>query len=69
MERLRGAPVHPRIRISMENWLESIKKVQTRRKEELINSTSRHPMYFMADDKGIMFCSCPTSHFGFKNSH
>ncbi|XP_034245324.1 meiosis-specific coiled-coil domain-containing protein MEIOC-like isoform X2 [Thrips palmi] len=54
MERLRGAPVHPRIRLSMENWLEAIKKVQTRRREELINSSSRHPMFFMADDKDTL---------------
>ncbi|KAK3922477.1 Meiosis-specific coiled-coil domain-containing protein MEIOC [Frankliniella fusca] len=54
MERLRGAPIHPRIRKSMEAWLESIKKVQTKRREELINSSSRHAMFFMADDKDTL---------------
>lgn len=53
MERLRGAPVHLRIRASMDNWLDAIKKVQTKRREELINSSSRHPMFYMANDKGV----------------
>lgn len=54
MERLRGAAIHPRIRVSMESWLEAIKKVQSKRREELINSRSRHPMFFVADDKDTL---------------
>ncbi|KAK7867119.1 hypothetical protein R5R35_005838 [Gryllus longicercus] len=42
MERLRGAGVHPEIHASMEAWLEAIKKVQARRRDEIINSTNRH---------------------------
>lgn len=62
MERLRGASIHPRIRAAMESWLEAIKKVQTKRRDELINSSSRHPMFFMADDKGKSYSMLPPFH-------
>ncbi|XP_021934301.1 uncharacterized protein LOC110836898 isoform X3 [Zootermopsis nevadensis] len=42
MERLRGEAVNPQIHMSMEAWLDSIKKVQARRRDEIINSTNRH---------------------------
>lgn len=42
MERLRGEAVNPQIHLSMEAWLDSIKKVQARRRDEIINSTNRH---------------------------
>nr|CAD7403785.1 unnamed protein product [Timema cristinae] len=41
MERLLGSPVNSRIHTTMETWLESIKKVQARRRDEIINSTNR----------------------------
>jgi hypothetical protein len=42
MEQLRGEAVNPQIHSSMEAWLDSIKKVQARRRDEIINSTNRH---------------------------
>jgi len=42
MERLLGEAVNPPIHLSMEAWLDSIKKVQARRRDEIINSTNRH---------------------------
>ncbi|KAJ9595896.1 hypothetical protein L9F63_012915, partial [Diploptera punctata] len=42
MERLRGEPVNPQIHVSMEAWLDAIKKVQARRRDEIVNSTNRH---------------------------
>ncbi|XP_069679107.1 uncharacterized protein [Periplaneta americana] len=42
MERLRGEAVNPQIHVSMEAWLDAIKKVQARRRDEIINSTNRH---------------------------
>jgi hypothetical protein len=42
MERLLGEAVNPLIHLSMEAWLDSIKKVQARRRDEIINSTNRH---------------------------
>jgi len=41
MERLRGEAVNPQIHMSMEAWLDSIKKVQARRRDEIINSANR----------------------------
>ncbi|XP_052091382.1 uncharacterized protein LOC127728199 [Mytilus californianus] len=42
MERLRNITVHPNIHSAMERWLEGIRKVQARRKEEIVNATNRH---------------------------
>ncbi|XP_023712973.1 uncharacterized protein LOC111867394 isoform X2 [Cryptotermes secundus] len=42
MEQLRGEAVSPQIHASMETWLDAIKKVQARRRDEIINSTNRH---------------------------
>jgi hypothetical protein len=41
MEQLRGEAVNGQIHASMETWLDSIKKVQARRRDEIINSTNR----------------------------
>ncbi|XP_063231100.1 uncharacterized protein LOC134535777 isoform X2 [Bacillus rossius redtenbacheri] len=41
MECLLGSPINPRIHASMGAWLDSIKKVQARRRDEIINSTNR----------------------------
>ena len=42
MEKLRNEPLHPNIHSAMETWMEGIRKVQARRKEEIINATNRH---------------------------
>ncbi|XP_047098911.1 uncharacterized protein LOC124713552 [Schistocerca piceifrons] len=61
MERLRGEAVHSNIHASMEAWLEAIKKVQSRRRDEIINSTNRHhsfvagiPTPRIQEDKDIL---------------
>lgn len=54
MERLRGSPIHPRIRESMESWMASVKRVQNKRRDELMNSSSRHQMFFVANEKDTL---------------
>lgn len=34
--------LHANIHSAMDMWLEGIRKVQTRRKEEIVNATNRH---------------------------
>ncbi|XP_046599603.1 meiosis-specific coiled-coil domain-containing protein MEIOC-like [Neodiprion lecontei] len=58
MERLRGATMNQRVHKAMEYWLEVIKYVQERRKQEIANATKRQkenphciPMH---DDKDIL---------------
>ena len=41
VERL-GTTLHANIHSNMETWMEAIRKVQARRKEEIINATNRH---------------------------
>ncbi|XP_055928830.1 uncharacterized protein LOC129959939 [Argiope bruennichi] len=41
MEQLRKSPVHPNIHVSMEKWLEAIRNVQARRRDEIINVANR----------------------------
>lgn len=41
MERLRSADMNQRVHKAMEHWLEAIKFVQERRKQEIINATKR----------------------------
>lgn len=59
MERLRGENVNGNIHTTMETWLDAIKKVQCRRREELINASNRHQdmiarieTYRVQEDKG-----------------
>ena len=42
MEKLRGEVMHANIHSTMDTWMEGIRKVQARRKEEIINATNRH---------------------------
>ncbi|XP_022323204.2 uncharacterized protein LOC111124544 isoform X2 [Crassostrea virginica] len=42
MEKLRNFVLHPHIHSALERWLEGIRKVQARRKEEIVNATNRH---------------------------
>lgn len=42
MEDLNGKTFHPNIHSAMDGWLDSVRKVQARRKEEIINATNRH---------------------------
>ena len=42
MEKLRDFAIHPSIHSSLERWLEAIRKVQARRKEEIVNAANRH---------------------------
>lgn len=58
MERLRGAAMNQHVRKAMEYWLDAIKYVQERRRQELANATKRQkenphciPIY---DDKDIL---------------
>ncbi|GFS32222.1 meiosis-specific coiled-coil domain-containing protein MEIOC [Trichonephila inaurata madagascariensis] len=41
MEQLRKAAVHPNIHAAMEKWLEAIRNVQARRRDEIINVANR----------------------------
>lgn len=41
MEKLRNEPLHANIHSAMEMWMEGIRKVQARRKEEIVNATNR----------------------------
>ncbi|XP_021372804.1 uncharacterized protein LOC110462890 isoform X2 [Mizuhopecten yessoensis] len=56
MERLMGAGLHPNIHSALERWLEGIRKVQARRKEEIVNATNRNrnggPRH--QDDKDVL---------------
>lgn len=56
MEKLREMNIHPSIHSSLERWLEGIRKVQARRKEEIVNAANRHrnggPRQH--DEKGIV---------------
>ena len=42
MEKLRGEVLHANIYSAMDMWMEGIRKVQARRKEEIVNATNRH---------------------------
>ncbi|KAL3836242.1 hypothetical protein ACJMK2_021681 [Sinanodonta woodiana] len=42
MEKLREFMVHPNVHSALERWLEGIRKVQARRKEEVVNTANRH---------------------------
>ena len=42
MEKLRNENLHANIHSAMETWMEGIRKVQARRKEEIVNATNRH---------------------------
>lgn len=59
MERLRGTTMNQRVHKAMEYWLDAIKYVQERRKQELTNATKRQkenphciPLH---DDKGMYY--------------
>ncbi|XP_033733360.1 uncharacterized protein LOC117322510 [Pecten maximus] len=56
MERLMGAGLHPNIHSALERWLEGVRKVQARRKEEIVNATNRNrnggPRH--QDDKDVL---------------
>lgn len=43
MEHLRGGKeLNPEIHVTMEKWLEAIRNVQARRRDEIVNATNRH---------------------------
>nr|QKY64626.1 CLOCK [Haliotis discus hannai] len=42
MEKLRTISIHPNVHSSLDKWLEGIRKVQARRKEEIVNAANRH---------------------------
>lgn len=42
MEQLRGAEVHPDVHASLVHWLEALRTVQARRREEMIHQAHRH---------------------------
>ena len=58
MKRLRGEPLHANIHSAMETWMEGIRKVQARRKEEIVNAANRHrnggPRF--QEEKGESLC-------------
>ncbi|XP_014666910.1 PREDICTED: uncharacterized protein LOC106808630 isoform X2 [Priapulus caudatus] len=42
MEKLRNSPLHPNIHSSMADWMEGIRNVEARRKDEITNAQNRH---------------------------
>ena len=42
MEKLRDISVHANVQSCLDKWLEGIRKVQARRKEEIVNAANRH---------------------------
>ncbi|XP_070175038.1 serine-rich adhesin for platelets-like [Littorina saxatilis] len=42
MEKLRDMTVHANVQSCLDKWLEGIRKVQARRKEEIVNAANRH---------------------------
>ncbi|XP_064595252.1 uncharacterized protein LOC135461901 [Liolophura sinensis] len=56
MERLRVESVHVNIQTSLDQWLEAIRKVQTMRKEEIMNASDRyhHGGQRHPDDKDVL---------------
>ncbi len=60
MEKLRGDSLSSNIHSAMEMWMEGIRKVQARRKEEIVNAANRHrnggPRH--QEDKGRLDGSC-----------
>lgn len=42
MEKLRDMNVHANVQSCLDKWLEGIRKVQARRKEEIVNAANRH---------------------------
>lgn len=42
MERLRNAPLHRNVHTSMTEWMDGIKNVEARRKDEITNAQNRH---------------------------
>jgi hypothetical protein len=77
MEQLRGEAVNAQIHASMETWLDSIKKVQARRHDEIINSTNRHHNIvagiqtprIQEDKGGCLLYVYPFLHVGHVDSH
>lgn len=55
MEQLRKAGIHPNIHLAMEKWLEAIRNVQARRRDEIINVANRQRSSSnrMQEDKGM----------------
>lgn len=55
MEQLRKAGIHPNVHLTMEKWLEAIRNVQARRRDEIINVANRQRTSSnrMQEDKGI----------------
>lgn len=41
MKKIRNQPLHANIYSAMETWMEGIRKVQARRKEEIVSSANR----------------------------
>lgn len=56
MENLRGERLQNNIGVNLQNWLDMIKRVQSCRREEIVNSGNRrnHPLGQLrnSDDKG-----------------
>lgn len=42
MEKLRDITIHANVQSALDKWLEGIRKVQARRKEEIVNAANRH---------------------------
>lgn len=47
MEQLRGAEMHPDVHASMEHWLETLRRVQACRRDEMMRQTHRHPRHLL----------------------
>lgn len=57
MEQLRQVGVHPNIHAAMGRWLEAIRNVQARRRDEIINGANRQRSSTtrIQEDKGKRF--------------
>ena len=57
MEKIREENLHPNIQSAMDIWMEGIRKVQARRREEIVNAANRQRSGSgrRHDDKGFFF--------------
>jgi hypothetical protein len=58
MEKIREETLHPNIQSAMDIWMEGIRKVQARRREEIVNAANRQRSGSgrRHDDKGTLSC-------------
>ena len=57
MQELSGSAIHPNIKIAVDKWYGSILSVQSRRRDEIINASTRQKLGQprINDERGITF--------------